>query len=80
MEKPYNERPGYDRFFACQEKGYVLEDCPYVKVFQQIQKMDTKKPFSKIQWKHPGVNVVLQEEETEDHKGSSGSDSADSKN
>ncbi|KAJ9088632.1 hypothetical protein DSO57_1021112 [Entomophthora muscae] len=30
-EKPYHERPGYDRCFACQEKGHVLKDYPYVK-------------------------------------------------
>ncbi|KAJ9050342.1 hypothetical protein DSO57_1015167 [Entomophthora muscae] len=80
MEKPFHERPGYDGCFACQEKGHVLKDCPYVKVFQQMQNMDNKKPFSKFQWKRPGVNVVLQEEEPEDQEGSSGSDSEESKN
>ncbi|KAJ9049912.1 hypothetical protein DSO57_1019672 [Entomophthora muscae] len=39
MEKPYHERPGYDGCFACQEKGHVLKDCPYIKVFQQMQNM-----------------------------------------
>ncbi|KAJ9058566.1 hypothetical protein DSO57_1011021 [Entomophthora muscae] len=80
MEKPYHERPGYDGCFACQEKGHVLKDCPYVKVFQQMQSMGNKKPFSKFQQKLPGVNVVLQEEEPEDHEGSSGLDSEESKN
>ncbi|KAJ9057713.1 hypothetical protein DSO57_1020048 [Entomophthora muscae] len=80
MENPYHERPGYDGCFACQEKGHVLKDCCYIKVFQRMQNMGNKKPFSKFQWKHPDVNVVLQEEEPEDQEGSSGSDSEESKN
>ncbi|KAJ9088507.1 DNA damage-inducible protein 1 [Entomophthora muscae] len=36
--------------------------------------MGNKKPFSKFQQKRPGVNVVLQEEEPEDHEGSSEGD------
>ncbi|KAJ9075434.1 hypothetical protein DSO57_1036175 [Entomophthora muscae] len=79
MENLFHEKPGYDGCFACQEKGHVLKDCPYVKVFQQMQNMDNKKPFSKFQRKHPGVNVVLQEEEPEDQERSSGSDSEESK-
>lgn len=80
MDKPYHERPGYDGCFACQEKGHILKDCSYVKVFQRMQNMGTKKPFSKFQRKRPGVNVVLQEEEPDDPEGSSGSDSEGSKN
>ncbi|KAJ9063290.1 hypothetical protein DSO57_1001728 [Entomophthora muscae] len=80
MEKPYHERLGYDGCFACQEKGHVLKDCPYVKVFQRMQNMVNKKPFSKFQQKCPSVNVVLQEKEPEDQEGSSGSDSEESKN
>ncbi|KAJ9066763.1 hypothetical protein DSO57_1006374 [Entomophthora muscae] len=80
MEKPYHERPGYDGFFACQEKEHVLKVCPYVQVFQRMQNMGNKKPFSKFQQKRPGVNVVLQVEEPEDQEGSSGSDSEESKN
>ncbi|KAJ9049253.1 hypothetical protein DSO57_1026578 [Entomophthora muscae] len=80
MEKPYHERPGYNGIFACQEKGHVLKDCPYIKVFQRMQNMGNKTPFSKFQWKRPGVNVVLKEEEPEDQEGSSGSGSEESKN
>ncbi|KAJ9065520.1 DNA damage-inducible protein 1 [Entomophthora muscae] len=40
MKKPYHERLGYDGCFACQEKGYFLKDCPYVKVLQQMQNME----------------------------------------
>ncbi|KAJ9063227.1 hypothetical protein DSO57_1002525 [Entomophthora muscae] len=79
MEKPFHERPWYDGCFACQEKGHVLKDCPYVKMFQLMQNMGNKKPFSKFQQKRPGVNVVLQEEEPEDQEGYSGSDSEESK-
>ncbi|KAJ9051835.1 hypothetical protein DSO57_1000497 [Entomophthora muscae] len=68
MEKPYHERPGYDGCFSCQEKGHVLKDCPYVKVFQKMQNMGRKKPFSKLQQKRPGVNVVLQEKEPENQE------------
>ncbi|KAJ9066501.1 hypothetical protein DSO57_1008986 [Entomophthora muscae] len=80
MEKPYHERPGYDGCFAFQEKGHVLKDCSYVKVFQRMQNMGNKKPFFKFQQKRPGVNMILKEEEPEDQEGSFGSDSEESKN
>ncbi|KAJ9067209.1 hypothetical protein DSO57_1001846 [Entomophthora muscae] len=68
MEKPYHARPEYNECFTCQEKGHVLNDCSYVKMFQQMQNMGKNKPFSKFQQKRPGVNVVLQQEEPEDQE------------